>query len=267
MPKVLKIILVILGVVLIIGVGLVLLNVIPLSSPKITEAAICKNINRDTAEPIDVTSEFKSNIPAIYCAIKASKIRGGSVIKAEWYFGDGKLTENNLTVPGEKFLYSNRSLYFELKKPEGADWDVGDYKVKVYLDNQLNQTVSFKIKAENGQTSEAQIASATTCKKVDENFAPVDPQSKFSADTDKIYCSVNISNAQKNAVIRSSWWNKDKNEMLPNSDSSYKVSKDHSAGYVAFSYSTEGQKWDKGSYEVKIYVGNKLVKEVPFTIE
>jgi hypothetical protein len=265
MPKALKIILVILGIVVIVSIGLVLLNVIPLSAPEISEAVVCKKVDPERAEAIDILGEFESDTPAIYCVIKTVGVRGKSVIKAEWHYEGHKLTENSLVVPGETFLHYNRQLYFELKKPEKADWNAGHYEVKIYLDDQLKQSVSFKIKEEEGQAREAKIAEATLCKKVDENFAPQDKTDSFPPDTDKIYCSVMIKNAQKGAVIKAQWCNKDKNQLLDSS--SYTVLKDHSAGYVAFSYSADGQKWDKGEYEVKIYVGNKLIKVASFKIE
>ncbi len=265
MPKALGIILIILGIILIILGVLLLLRIIPLSAPKITEAVVSKSVNKDTAEPVDVVSEFEADIPAVYCDVKAVQVRGGSVIKAEWYQVKYKLAESSLTVPGEKFMHYNSRFYFEQKKPEGVDWNSGNYEVKIYLDNNLSQTVSFKIKEEKGQASEAKIVSAITCKKVDENYAPMDKTDVFPDNINKICCSVQVSNAQKGAVIKAQWYNKDKDQLLQSS--TYTVLKDHSAGYIAFSYASEGQKWDKGKYEVKIYVGNKLIKVAPFKIE
>jgi len=264
-PKALKIILVILGFILFIFIGLVLLNVIPLSPPEITEVIISKDVNRETAEPLHITNEFEVNVPAIFCVIKVKSVKGQSLIKAEWIYEGRKLTESNLTVPGEKFLHYQRQVYFELKKPSETNWNPGDYEVKIYLDNQYQKKATFKVKQEKGQSKEAIIEKVVICSKVDENYAPLDEKDSFPPDTYKIHCSVKVTNAQKGAVIKAQWWNKNKEQLLDSA--SYTVQKDNSAGYVVFSHDTEGQKWEKGDYEVKIYVGDKLIKIASFKIQ
>ena len=122
----------------------------------------------------------------------------------------------------------------------------------------------FKIKEEEGQAKEAKISDAIICKNVDENYAPIDKTDTFSQDTDKIYCSIKVTSTQKGAVIKAQWWNKSKGQLLDSS--SYTVLKDNSAGNIAFSYATEGQKLESGDYEAKIYVGDKLIKVAPFKV-
>lgn len=265
MKKILKIIFSILFLLSIIFGGLVLLNVIPLSASKIVKAETSTDIDPKNGTPINVVSEFKSNTPSIYCAILVKNIRGQSEIKGEWYYESHKLAESLLKIPGERYFYYSGPFYFELKKPKDADWSSGSYQIKIYLKDKLEQIVNFKVKEEAGEAKEAKISEVIICSKVDENYMPLDKVEKFSGEIKKVYCSVKVNNASRGAKIKTQWWLKNKDQLVDSSV--YTVGEDNSAGYIAFSYIAEGKSLEKGEYEVKVYVGDKLVKTAGFKVE
>jgi len=264
MKKFLKVILALFLLGLIIFGGLVLLNVIPLSGPQIIKAETSSDINQASGEPINVISEFKADTPSIYCAIQVKNIRGESEIKAEWVYESHKLAESLLKIPGQRYFYYTGPFYFELKKPKDANWSAGSYQIKIYLGDKLEKIVNFKVKEEEGEPKEAKIGEVTICSKVDENYAPTDKVEKFTGEVKKVYCSVKVNNAARGAKIRTQWWLKDKDQLV--NSSIYSVNDDNSAGYIAFSYTAEGKSLEKGQYEVKVYVGDKLVKTANFEV-
>lgn len=260
--KILLVVLIVFGVV---AAGLILLDVIPLSKPAITSAVMAADVNRETAEPFGVSEEFETNAPAIFCVVKTKSIGGGKEITIKWLHEGYQLAEGSLKVPGPFFLFHPRQLYFELKKPIDSSWTPGDYQAEIYLEGVKLKETRFKVKIEKGQAKEALVESVTLCGKVDANYACQDKKEVFPANTPVIYCSVRLSNAQKGALIKAVWYQKDQERFLDSA--TYTVQKDNAAGYVSFSYVREEPAWEKGNYEVKIYVGKKLVKLAGFKIK
>ena len=94
----------------------------------------------------DFKTEFKSDTPAIYARWRGHKLRKGAEIRAAFVAenvaevsAEYQIDESKTTAPT-----ANASGIFTLSKPEG-DWTVGNYRVEFFMDDELAQTVKFKI--------------------------------------------------------------------------------------------------------------------------
>jgi uncharacterized RDD family membrane protein YckC len=97
-------------------------------------------------EPINPTTTFSPDAPVIYVAFRASQVQPGSRLKAVWTVvnvgavapPNSQLAESTVVLPGAapgSFRFTRGS----------QPWPVGDYKVDVYLNDQLALTLPYKI--------------------------------------------------------------------------------------------------------------------------
>jgi hypothetical protein len=97
-------------------------------------------------EPINPTTTFSPDVAVIHVAFRASQVQPGSRLKAVWNVvnvgavapPNTQLAESTVVLPGAapgSFRFSR-----------GAQlWPVGDYKVDLYLNDQVVLTLPYKI--------------------------------------------------------------------------------------------------------------------------
>jgi len=98
------------------------------------------------SEGNNATTVYSSS-DAFYAVADLSNVETGSVVDAKWYlvsaadYDAGELQTTSLTIE-DKSLYN----YVSFELTNDAGWPVGEYKVELYLDGTLSQTINFSVK-------------------------------------------------------------------------------------------------------------------------
>ncbi|HUT97210.1 MAG TPA: hypothetical protein VMW60_03715 [Dehalococcoidales bacterium] len=112
----------------------------------------------------------------------------------------------------------------------------------------------------------ASLSEATMCTGVDENEQPLDSTDVFSFDTPEIFCSVKLSNAPSETVVKAEWvYVEGEAGVTDYLLGEYELPADGTR-YLGFSFSPDGN-WPRGDYKVVLYVDGKEKLSVPFTVE
>ncbi len=93
--------------------------------------------------PISPTSTFTTTTPIIYLTGSVEGATIDSIMQVDWYYVEGDSEEyiaDSILTIDEINMY----FYFSLSKPTN-DWPTGDYEIRIYLDLDLMETVSFTI--------------------------------------------------------------------------------------------------------------------------
>jgi hypothetical protein len=101
----------------------------------------------NTVDGIVDMDEFKPDTPKIYLKAGFVNIQKGTQLKAVWIAEkvkgvqrDYEIDAYEVTVGPPKNLFST-----SLSRPK-AGWPTGDYRVELYIDDELMETVEFKIR-------------------------------------------------------------------------------------------------------------------------
>ncbi len=116
--------------------------------------------------------------------------------------------------------------------------------------------------------AEATITEAAMGTAVDANFQITKPASQFAVDTPNIYCAWTTDGVDGETVVKSVWIAEDVGKVAPPNykidEASLKITDDQ---HGSFHISKPNNGWPVGKYRVEIYLGDKLAKTVPFTIQ
>ena len=85
-------------------------------------------------------------LDVFYCVVHISDSTPETIIKASWIAVDTDRAEPNLVIKIEEKSASNSPVIFHLKN-EGNFWPLGSYKLFLYLDGKLDQTIDFNVEA------------------------------------------------------------------------------------------------------------------------
>lgn len=100
-------------------------------------------INNDTKEPITISDTFSTDAPFIYVTGKVVNAPEGTKVKASWIYLDMDpvftIDEAELTTK-----HIDTAFDFSLSKPNDG-WPVGQYEVKLYIDDNHKETVKFEV--------------------------------------------------------------------------------------------------------------------------
>lgn len=112
------------------------------TSARFSDLQMAKGADEDY-QPIDATTTFATDTPAIYIVGAFNNAPEGTVILVEWYYLE---TSPATFIDDTEYTLDSMSgrFSFNLSKPT-AGWPVGDYEVLLYMDNVLKNTVPFKV--------------------------------------------------------------------------------------------------------------------------
>ena len=99
-----------------------------------------------------------------------------------------------------------------------------------------------------------------------DNYQIIGPSTEFYTDTPKIVCVWNIAGADPSVPIKSVWIAEDVGSGAP---PNYQLAENAASGINEgkFYISSPTNGWPIGKYRLEIYIGDKLLKQVPFTIK
>ena len=107
------------------------------------DLATASEVDSETQEPITETQVFAVDTPVIYVTGRVENAPEATVIKASWIYLD--LDPEYLIEEAELTLEEvSSAIAFSLSKPDNG-WPAGEYKVELYIDNDLAETVTFTV--------------------------------------------------------------------------------------------------------------------------
>jgi hypothetical protein len=109
---------------------------------------------------------------------------------------------------------------------------------------------------------------AVLCRNVSSNFEPIQPTTRFSRDTESIYCAWDVRGGKGAAAVRGVWYAEDVgNSAAPNYriDESTQDIDRPSKGWFRLRRPVQG--WPPGRYRLEVYLDDRKAEVLRFVIE
>lgn len=107
--------------------------------PSIDQIVIARSLD-EGQRPVEPTSVFGAE-DVFYASVIVSNLEVGSRVTGKWYLGDEFIDEASVTMTEEGF-----SGYLGFTITPDTTWPPGEYRIEVYLDDQLLQTATFQVR-------------------------------------------------------------------------------------------------------------------------
>jgi hypothetical protein len=91
------------------------------------------------------TSAYSPSAQAFYCYFDLNNAPDDTVVKGTWTLVSADGYESNSEIDSANVTGSDNTYYFSLKRSADA-WPVGQYKIDLYLNDKMVQTVPFEVK-------------------------------------------------------------------------------------------------------------------------
>jgi hypothetical protein len=133
--------------------SLVVLFVIPalacefsVSTAKISDAVMAANTQGDNFEPVGVTDTYATDQAVFHAVVSVANAPSDTRVKAVWTAIDvGEAAPPDSVVDQTEIsVEGSRNIDFALASDSGQ-WPPGTYKVDVYLNDELDRTLSFSV--------------------------------------------------------------------------------------------------------------------------
>lgn len=108
---------------------------------------ICKQVNASKTAPIDPTDRFGTDQPELHAIAVLKDAAKGTVVKGTWVSVDA-IAQPNYPIDSVVVQLPERGdtqVHFSLARPTNG-WPVGNYKLDVYVNDQLVSSTPFSIK-------------------------------------------------------------------------------------------------------------------------
>jgi len=106
--------------------------------PSVDEVVMARSLD-DDQKPVDPTSVFGLE-DVFNASAKVSNLEEGSKVTGKWFFGDQFIDEASVDITEDGFTG-----YVGFNLTPSAPWPPGDYRLEVYLDDELAKTVTFQV--------------------------------------------------------------------------------------------------------------------------
>jgi hypothetical protein len=111
------------------------------TTARLTDAAMASKIDADTMKAVTKTDVFKEGTTVIYATGLLRNAPEDTLVTSKWYY----LTDDvDLATVDVKSTETSQYICFMLTMDNG--FPAGDYKVELYLDDKLAETLEFKVK-------------------------------------------------------------------------------------------------------------------------
>jgi hypothetical protein len=90
------------------------------------------------------TTAYAPDAPAFYCHFDLNNAPDDTVVKGVWTLVSAEGYDPNQEIDSAEITGSDDSYFFSLSRSADA-WPVGQYKIDLYLNDELVQTVEFQV--------------------------------------------------------------------------------------------------------------------------
>ena len=233
----------------------------------IEQAVICKEVSK-IAEPLQVTDNLTPDIETIYCSVKLASPSAKSKLKAEWYLVKSEEAALNDYLIGTETVAADAPYAVFAFARSDKLLPRGDYQVKLYLDDKFVQSAPFYIWGQ-AAASAMTLSEATMCAGIDKlTGKPVSATAIFPSDTSSIYCSAKVNGAQFNDQVKARWtYISGELAGFQGKTIAEQSTKVEGKEYINFSFGPKaGKAFPMGSYSLGLYVDDKELVNLPFTV-
>jgi hypothetical protein len=109
------------------------------TTANITNAHMARDVD-DT----DQTNVFSSTDPTFYCFFDLNNAPESTVVKGVWTLVSADGYESNSEIDSAEVTGSDDYYYFSLDRSTDA-WPIGSYKIDLYIDGNLVETLEFEV--------------------------------------------------------------------------------------------------------------------------
>ncbi len=111
------------------------------STANITEAQMAADSNGNTPTTVFAPDD------TFYAVVQVANAPDDTTVKAVWVAVEVENVDPDFVI-GEKELQGGGTLTFSLSNAEGKIWPAGDYKADIYLNDELDRSLSFTVEGE-----------------------------------------------------------------------------------------------------------------------
>jgi len=95
----------------------------------------------------DRTNVFSPSDEYFYCFFSLKNAPDTTVVRGEWILVSADGFDSNSSIDEGDITSGDGALYFSLQRSASVDaWPVGQYKVDLYVDDNLVQTLNFEVR-------------------------------------------------------------------------------------------------------------------------
>jgi len=226
------------------------------STAKVTEAFTARDVNG-----IHTATKVFSQDEVFYLLVTLENAPDDTVTKAVWYAVEAEGLAKDTKLEETEFTSGDEEITFNLANDQL--WPVGTYKVEVYLNDKLNQTLEFNVEgsaaATNTTTTGTSTFDAYMAKKSGEGY----DQTNVLATNEPFYLIVDLTSAPADTVSKAVWYVADVAGITANT--LIEESEFQGNGMVPFELSNT-EPWPIGAYKVELYINNVLDRTLTFTV-
>ena len=109
------------------------------TTANITNAHMARDI-----DDLDQTNVFSPSDSAFYCFFDLNNAPDSTVVKGVWTLVSAEGYEANSEIDSAEVTGSDDTYYFSLDR-SADEWPVGTYKIDLYIDGSLVETLEFEV--------------------------------------------------------------------------------------------------------------------------
>ncbi len=120
---------------------------------EVISIATCPEVSESGYVPIGSTNRFSTETPKIHAVVVLKEVEPFTKVKCSWLAVDAYQTANSEIYASDVDVNdSNARLQFAIKRPKKG-WRAGNYRIDLYIDKKIAETVAFEIVSEPDQPS------------------------------------------------------------------------------------------------------------------
>lgn len=192
----------------------------------------------------------------VYLLAEVANAPDDTTVRCVWTLVEAEGAEANKVI-GEKELTSGSATYTFNLSP-APSLAVGEYKIDLYLNGKLDQTLTFTVEAP-AATGPPRLENVTLAKDKDGEK----PTTVF-APTDTFFCVLKLTDAPAGTVVKSVWTAVEAEGV----EGSQKIDEaEVTTGSAPLHFNLKGaQPWPPGTYKVDLYLNGTLDQTLQFTV-
>ena len=90
------------------------------------------------------TTVYSTTAPTFFCYFDLNNASDTTVVKGTWTLVSAEGYESNSEIDSAEITGGDNTYYFSLDR-SGDSWPVGKYKIDLYIDGSMVQTVEFEV--------------------------------------------------------------------------------------------------------------------------
>jgi len=91
------------------------------------------------------TKSYSPDVSSFYCFFDLNNAPDDTKVKGVWTAVDAKGIDPNFLIDSSEITHGDGVIYFSLERSSDA-WPVGKYKVELFVNDKLVQTVNFEVR-------------------------------------------------------------------------------------------------------------------------